>query len=66
MFLGGHLGFWGPPSWNFAWPALFLERGGFEEYMYQVSCLHPKVNDPCYISQLSAPLAEVGTARQEA
>lgn len=28
----------GLPSWNFAWPAVFLKRLGFEEYMYQISC----------------------------
>lgn len=28
----------GLPSWNFAWPAVFLKRLEFEEYMYQISC----------------------------
>ena len=53
MFLDVHLGFWGLPSWNFAWLALYLERVGFEEYMYQVSCLYHNLNYSCYMLQLS-------------
>ena len=39
-FFARHLGFWGPPSWNFAWLTCFFKRVGFEEYMYQISCLY--------------------------
>ena len=54
--MGRHLGFWGPPSWNFAWPACFFKRVGLEEYMYQISCLYHHLNDSCYFLHLSAPL----------
>ena len=44
MFNGGHLEKW-PPSWSFRLPTGFLISAVPREYLCQIWCFHPEVND---------------------
>ena len=61
MFLDGHLGFWGPPSLNFAWRLGFPEKVGPRHCSYRIWCLHHKVNVPPLISWAIWTLEVVGS-----